>query len=105
MRRLRLGDASGTRRRRHRGLAVTAAVSQRLAALGATIRELREERSLSAVDLAEVARVDVTQLVDLENGRVDPRFDFLLTLAGGLSVAGEPTTVAEIVTRAEGRTA
>lgn len=78
---------------------------QQLAALGNAIRQLREERSLSPDALANAAGVDPAQLTSVEAGQLDADFDFLLSIAAGLSTAGsrDPVSVATIVTRAEGQ--
>jgi transcriptional regulator with XRE-family HTH domain len=67
-----------------------------LLVLGKAIRALREERGISPDDLGDVAGVDAHSLDDLENGRLDPRYDLLVRLAQGIGV--EPHV---IVRRAE----
>lgn len=54
---------------------------QDLRILGQAIRALREQRSLSARELAAAAGVAETRLAALEDGQLDPDFELLLVLA------------------------
>jgi DNA-binding XRE family transcriptional regulator len=83
-------------RKRLRRLSATAIwelfppVSQReqhdLLLLGRAIREIREERDVTAADLAGATEVELAQIRALEAGRVDPTYELLLALAEGLGV-------------------
>jgi transcriptional regulator with XRE-family HTH domain len=67
-----------------------------LIALGRAIRQLRVERDISAERLAGAAGLKQTRLEAIESGRLDLRYDVLLSLARGLGVKpGEITTRAE----------
>jgi transcriptional regulator with XRE-family HTH domain len=70
---------------------------QHLVALGRTITQLREERSLSDDALASMAGIDRGDLDALEAGRLDPAFDVLLALANALGV-----DVVVLILRTEG---
>jgi transcriptional regulator with XRE-family HTH domain len=59
---------------------------QDLLLLGEAIRELREQRRMSAGELAARAELSETDLAALERGRVDPDFELLLTLAEAIGV-------------------
>jgi transcriptional regulator with XRE-family HTH domain len=52
-----------------------------LIALGQAIRQVREERGMSAAELA-AASVEQQYLETLEGGRIDSRYDVLLALDG-----------------------
>ena len=62
------------------------AVEPELAALGRTIRQARERRTLSTEDLARAAGVPRKRVEALEDGRWDPRLDVLWALADALDV-------------------
>jgi transcriptional regulator with XRE-family HTH domain len=59
---------------------------QDLVVLGRAIRDLREQRGVSARDLAARAGVDRARIEALEHGQLDPGFDLLLALAEGMDV-------------------
>lgn len=71
-----------------------------LVVLGQTIRQIRQEQSLSIGQLAGIIGVPRSRLEALEAGRLDPRYDLLLDLADGLGI--RPT---DIVIRWEERMA
>lgn len=52
----------------------------------ATLRELREDRALAQRDLARLAGIAVSTIVDLENGRRAPRPSTRRKLARALKV-------------------
>lgn len=54
--------------------------------LGQAIRRMRNERGMSAQELAGAARVSERQLELLESGRLDPTYERLLVLAEALGV-------------------
>jgi transcriptional regulator with XRE-family HTH domain len=60
---------------------VTNQQQQDLCVLGKAIRALREQHDLSVRELAAGAGVAETCIADLEDGRLDPDFELLLTLA------------------------
>jgi transcriptional regulator with XRE-family HTH domain len=61
-------------------------MERRLLILGETVRGLREERGLSVAELSAATGVEEEQIVVLEEGRLDPDYDMLLTLAEGVGV-------------------
>ena len=61
-------------------------LSDEHAALGAAIRELREEAGLTQEELAERVGTTFTRIGLLERGAVDPRFTTLSRVAKGLGV-------------------
>ena len=69
-----------------------------LCELGRTIRQIRTERSLSVQQLALATDVEEATIEALEAGHLDPPYDLLLAVAGGLSVSS-----ATLITRAEQR--
>ncbi|HZL48334.1 MAG TPA: helix-turn-helix domain-containing protein [Solirubrobacteraceae bacterium] len=54
--------------------------------LGRAFREIREQRGLSAGELATATGVNRLRIVSLEEGRLDPDYELLLGLAEGLGV-------------------
>lgn len=54
--------------------------------LGASIKELREEKRLTQEDLADMAQVNVSYLAKIENGYVNTTVRILIKLAKGLKV-------------------
>ncbi len=60
--------------------------SANLVSLGRAVRSLREQQGLSARDLAAAVGVPPAQIAALEEGRVDPDFELLLTLADSMGV-------------------
>jgi transcriptional regulator with XRE-family HTH domain len=56
---------------------------QEAIALGRAIRQVREERGMSAAELATAAGIEQQYLEALEGGRLDPCNDVLLALADG----------------------
>lgn len=60
--------------------------SANLVSLGRAVRSLREQRGLSARDLAGAVGVSVALIAALEQGRLDPDFELLLTLADSMEV-------------------
>jgi transcriptional regulator with XRE-family HTH domain len=58
-----------------------------LLALGRAIRGLREERGLSARELAASSQVSVALLHGLENGMIDPGLELLVRLSRSLGIA------------------
>ncbi len=57
-----------------------------LVALGRAILRLREQRAMSAGELAVATGIAPARLSALEAGEIDPTYDVLLTLADGLGV-------------------
>lgn len=57
-----------------------------LAALGRAVRQMREERNMSAATLAAAAGIDHEHLDATEAGLLDPGYDVLRALAGGLGI-------------------
>jgi transcriptional regulator with XRE-family HTH domain len=64
--------------------------------LGRAVRRMREQRSMSADDLAGAIDVGRQRIDALETGRLDPTYALLLAVAEGLGT--EPST---LVTLAE----
>jgi transcriptional regulator with XRE-family HTH domain len=62
-----------------------------LRVLGRAVRAAREQRGLSADDLAAITGMARQRVDALEAGRLDPTYELLLTLADGLSV--QPSTL------------
>ncbi len=54
--------------------------------LGRAIREVREQRGLSARDLAAAADVTPARVAALENGQLDPDFELLVKLAKSMDI-------------------
>jgi DNA-binding XRE family transcriptional regulator len=59
-----------------------------LTLLGRVIRELREERGISQVELAAAVGVARLRIDALESGRLDPDYVLLVRLGKALGVAG-----------------
>lgn len=53
---------------------------------GKAIQAVREQRGFAAGDLAAAAGVDLARLSAVEEGRLDPDFELLVTLATGLGI-------------------
>jgi transcriptional regulator with XRE-family HTH domain len=51
------------------------------------MREVREQHGLSAHDLAAASGVAPARVAALEEGRLDPDFELLLTLAKGMGIS------------------
>jgi transcriptional regulator with XRE-family HTH domain len=60
--------------------------SANLVSLGRAVRSLREQQGLSASDLAAAVGVAPARIAALEEGRLDPDFELLLTLADSMGV-------------------
>ena len=58
-------------------------------ALGAVLREIREELDLSQEDLGERAGVHRTHVGSIERGETNPTFENLLAIVTGLGVGWE----------------
>ncbi len=58
----------------------------KLLLLGETVRALREQHGLSVAELSAATDVEEARIVALEEGRLDPDYDMLLTLAEGIGV-------------------
>jgi transcriptional regulator with XRE-family HTH domain len=71
--------------------------TKELALLGSVVRELREERHVSQVELAVTVGVERRRLDALESGRLDPDYVLLVRLAKALGVGA-----GALVVRAEG---
>jgi transcriptional regulator with XRE-family HTH domain len=69
---------------------------QELVLLGRAIRQLREQRGVSASELAAASGFERQQISAVEAGRLDPTYDLLIALADGLGVA-----LSALVRRAE----
>jgi transcriptional regulator with XRE-family HTH domain len=54
--------------------------------LGRAIRAVREQRGLSAHDLAAAAGVAPARVAALEDGQLDPDFELLIRLAEGMGL-------------------
>jgi transcriptional regulator with XRE-family HTH domain len=67
-----------------------------LIALGNVVRSMREERDLSREALAKAAGVAHSRVTLIEEGRLDPDFELLLSLADAMG-----TRCTEFFTRAE----
>jgi transcriptional regulator with XRE-family HTH domain len=76
--------------------AANARPDRSLATLGQAVREVRVERDVSVEQLASQAGLTRARVEAIEAGRLDPRYDVLLALAGALGV-----TPAVFITRAE----
>jgi transcriptional regulator with XRE-family HTH domain len=72
-------------------------IDKDLAAFGRAVRRERECKGMTPDELAEAAGVSRRRLAALEAGRVDPRYDVMLAVAGGLDI-----DLGALVTRAEG---
>lgn len=72
--------------------------AQSLRALGRAIREVREQRGLSAAELAAASGLTPHGLGQLEAGLLDPTYDTLCTLAEALGVRP-----AALIERTEGQ--
>jgi transcriptional regulator with XRE-family HTH domain len=59
---------------------------QELLVLGRAIGQIREERDVTAEDLAAASDVELAQIRALEAGRVDPTYELLLVLAEALGI-------------------
>lgn len=57
-----------------------------LVSLGRAACSLREQQGLSARDLAKATGVSAARIAELEEGRFDPDFELLVTLASSLGV-------------------
>ncbi len=57
-----------------------------LLAIGRAIRRLREQRDMTADELASAADIDRRRLDALETGRLDPTYEMLVELAEGLDI-------------------
>lgn len=67
------------------------------AALGAVVRELREQAKLSRKDLAAQAGLDEQEIAAIEEGRLEPTWGDLRRIAGALGVP-----LPELLARLEG---
>jgi transcriptional regulator with XRE-family HTH domain len=56
-------------------------------ALGRVVRQLREERGLSRIELANRSGVDETALAQIEAGAIDPPWTTVEAIARGLEVS------------------
>ncbi len=54
--------------------------------LGRSIRQIRNELGLSVSDLASTSTLDPVTIEALEAGQLDPPYDLMLNIAGGLGV-------------------
>jgi transcriptional regulator with XRE-family HTH domain len=54
--------------------------------LGRAVQRMREQRSMSAVELADATGMTPRRLAELETGRLDPTYDLLLVIVEGLGV-------------------
>jgi transcriptional regulator with XRE-family HTH domain len=68
--------------------------------LGRAIGELRRQRRMTGVQLADACGVHRTRIYALEAGRVNPGYTVLLALSRGLGVS-----VSELIAKAEALTA
>lgn len=59
---------------------------QDLVALGQAVRRLRQQRSMSANELADASGIERLRIGTLEAGRLDPTYELLIALAEGLGV-------------------
>jgi DNA-binding XRE family transcriptional regulator len=84
-------------------LPVSQREQQDLLVLGRAITDIREERSVSAEDLAATSDVELAQLRALEAGRVDPTYELLLTLAEALGVRASAFVIRAEALAAEDR--
>lgn len=57
-----------------------------LLALGLAVRRMREQRGMSADELANATGMHRQCIGALENGRIDLAYELLLTLADGLGI-------------------
>jgi transcriptional regulator with XRE-family HTH domain len=62
-----------------------------LTLLGRTVRRLREQRGLSAEELADATGMTRQRIDLLETGHLDPTYELLLTLSEGLRT--QPSTL------------
>lgn len=60
--------------------------SAHLVSLGRAVRSLREQQGLSAGDLAAAVGAPAAQIAALEDGRLDPDLELMLTLADSMGV-------------------
>ncbi len=60
--------------------------SANLVSLGRAVRSLREQQGLSARELAAAVDAPPALIAALEEGRLDPDFELLLTLADSMGV-------------------
>jgi transcriptional regulator with XRE-family HTH domain len=59
---------------------------QDLVILGKAIQAVREQRGFSVATLAAVAGVSPSRVAALEDGRLDPDYELLLTLAESMGI-------------------
>ncbi len=57
-----------------------------LLVLGKAVREVREQHGLSAHDLAAASGVALARVAALEDGKLDPDFELLRTLAQSMGI-------------------
>ena len=57
-----------------------------LLVLGRAVRQMREQRGMSADELAGAASIARERVEALETGRLDPTYELLLALAEGLDI-------------------
>ena len=74
-----------------------------LLVLGRAIREIREQRDVTAEHLAAATDVELDQIEALEAGRVDPTYELLLALAEGLGVRASAFVIRAEALAAEDR--
>jgi DNA-binding XRE family transcriptional regulator len=61
-------------------------IQAELIRLGETFQQVREQQQATVADLACRTGIDVSQISNLEAGRLDPEYDLLIALANGMGV-------------------
>lgn len=76
----------------------TKSADEKAAHLGARVRELRENRQLNQIELAELAGLSQPHISQIESGRVKPGWAEVLSIAEALDVeVGELAECPKIV--------
>ncbi len=70
-----------------------------LAILGRAVRQMREQRGMSADELADVTGMTRQRIDALETGRFDPTYELLLALAKGLGI--QPSALVAVAEQLE----
>jgi transcriptional regulator with XRE-family HTH domain len=68
--------------------------------LGRAVRRMREQRGMSAEELARATGISRQRIAALERGALDPTYDLLLRLTEGLGI--QPSTLVTLAERLKG---